>query len=97
MHPSPVRRGAEENASLLRQRRAEKKRALKAQIDALLKSNYQQWVGPTEALTTNLGGSNRKLQACIADIETNVNRAERVTKAFGTIDEVITMAAKILP
>ena len=48
-------------------------------------------------MTTNLGDSNEKLKACIADIETNAQRAERVTQAFGTIDEVIALAAKLLP
>ena len=74
----------------------EQEKAMKNEIDGLLRDLYASWIGDTAQLTTKLTASNKDLNACIADIEKDIKFAENVVKALDYVDDVIKIAADLV-
>jgi DNA repair exonuclease SbcCD ATPase subunit len=72
------------------------KQKLDEQIEALRKQLHDDWRGKAAQVETDLAGAVSKLQAAIRDVEKDVDRAQKVVKAVGFIDEMVDKAKGLL-
>lgn len=73
-----------------------KTRALEKRIDGLLARLLDRWSLDVKAAVEDGRARNRKLQAVIRDIQNDVDRANKVIKALGHLDEAAATAKSIL-
>jgi hypothetical protein len=74
----------------------DKNKLLRDEIDALLGSLMDEWLGQAELVGHDLRLANTNLQRRIKDIKDKINVAENVVKALGYIDDVIRIAKKLV-
>ena len=72
------------------------KTRLKTEIDMLLKDLYANWMGDAAQLKRRVDSSNQGLNRCIADIEKDINVAQKIVEALGYVDDVINLAGDLL-
>jgi len=78
--------------------RLERRRTrLKLELDELLVSLYQDWMGEAEALQDKLISSNEVINRSIKDIQSQIQTAQNTTKVIGYLDDVINLAANLIP
>ena len=85
--------GLAEEAVRLDRRRAR----LKLELDELLVCLYQDWMGEAKALQEKLITSNEDVNKSIKDIQDQIQTAQNITKVIGCLDDVINLAAKLVP
>ncbi len=73
-----------------------RKNRLKTEIDMLLKDLYADWIGDAAQLKRSVDSSNQGLSRCIADIERDVDVAQKIAEALGYVDNVINLAGDLL-
>ena len=73
-----------------------KNRTLEKQIDQLLIHLLDRWATDVKGAVEDGRARNRKLQAAIRDIQNDVDRANKVIKALGHVDDAIATAKDIL-
>ena len=73
-----------------------RKTRLKTEIDMLLKDLYANWMGDAAQLKKSVDSGNQGLNRCIADIEGDVNVAQKIVEALDYVDEVINLAGDLL-
>jgi hypothetical protein len=78
-------------------RMGRRKARLKLEIDGLLRDLYEEWDGEAKALKTRLEDSNKAIDGAIKDIERKIKGAQNVVRAIGYIDNVIKIAADLIP
>ncbi|MFZ3091163.1 MAG: hypothetical protein WA240_11145 [Nitrospirota bacterium] len=74
-----------------------RKNRLKIEIDGLLRDLYATWIGDAAQLENKLTNTNKELNSCIAEIEKDINFAQNIVKALGYVDDVIKVAADLVP
>lgn len=74
-----------------------RKNRLKIEIDGLLQDLYASWIGDAAQIKTNITNTNKELNRCIAEIEKDINFAQNIIKALGYVDDVIKVAADLVP
>ena len=70
---------------------------LQLEIDRLIQELLNDWTGSAAKLKDNLDAANAGLRDAIADIEQSVKTAQNVVKAIGYIDDVLAIAADLIP
>ena len=74
-----------------------RKSRLKTEIDMLLRDLYANWIGDAAKLKKSIDSGNKQLNGCIADIEKDINIAQKIVKALGYVDNLIKIAADLIP
>lgn len=74
---------------------AERVPALRREVDRLRRDMWHRWRGGAARLDETLRAENARLQAAIRDIERDVRTAERVARAIGIVEEVLSLVRKI--
>ena len=74
----------------------QRKTRLKTEIDMLLKDLYANWNGDATQLKRSVESGNQGLSRCIADIERDVDIAQKMVEALGYVDDVIDLAGDLL-
>jgi hypothetical protein len=72
------------------------KAKLDKQIEVLRKALHGEWQGRAAQIQDELSAANGRLQATIRDIEKDMNRAEKIVKAVGQVDDIIAKAKALL-
>jgi len=75
----------------------QRKNRLKTEIDKLLRDLYLNWIGDAAQLKNSLDSKNKEVNQCIADIEKDIHIAQNIVKVLGYVDDVINIAAALIP
>lgn len=70
---------------------------LQLEIDLLIEDLLKDWTGSASKLKDSLDAANAGLRNAIADIEQSVKTAQNIVKAIGYIDDVLAIAADLIP
>ena len=70
---------------------------LKLELAGLLDSLFLDWMGEAKVLQEKLITSNEGVNKSIIDIQNQIYTAQNVTKVIGYLDDVINLAANLVP
>lgn len=69
-----------------------KSKSLQREIDRLLASALEDWLGATKQLRTDIAKANKSLEGAIDDLKKKLEFAKNLIKVIGFIDDVIGLA-----
>jgi hypothetical protein len=74
-----------------------RKKRLKGEIDGLLRDIYLAWIGDANVLRDKITTNNDEIDKCIQKIQSDVDTAQNIVKAIGYLDDIIAIAAALVP
>lgn len=74
-----------------------KNKVLRKQIDNLIIEAMKDWLKDAQEVTANIKTANKALQTSITNVKNKKAAGENIVKALGLVDDVISIAASLLP